>query len=443
MKKTSLLLISLFLLTGSLTSCMGGGTSSSLTLTIEGPSSVGVGEVVKYTYNINQEFTWNSSDASVLEIYSNGEAVAFKEGTVVISALDSKGATLASLNVLVEDKVNIPSSTIELSSLFSLAYDLEKEVVSSKLETTDTYIEQVKVEEANMYENYYTIDTDDKYKNYAGEFHNQYVDYRGIKDGFFYDLSLNGESSYALKRKIVDANQTDYEILRSEAESRLSGPRFVNSFYYKLSDMWGARTKDLIFSSSNNDGGFTLTLENTYLFEWANGVDNDSKHYSATLNFANDGYFISGEYKMTTYAQTQYDVKNSTWVENAIIDSEFVIKYSSTRGNREKGDERINPADYFVQSVTKAEYVPEKALTVGGRINSDYIVLKEYEKETAIDINNILILDVLPEEGTNKAVVVKDEVNGGYVAVATGTCYLRCQMMYSPDVVFLVEVTVN
>ncbi len=407
---------------------------------IQGPTVVEVGEVVKYTYSSNKSFYWVSSEPLILDISSNGEAVAFKEGNVTIAVEDSNKKVLDSLNVSVEYKINIPTSTLEISNLFNIAIGLEKDVVTSKLETTNTYINQQKVEEAHMFKDYYTIATNDSYENYAGKFEEESIDYRGIKDGFFYDLSLNSGASYAIKRKIVDSNQTDYEILRNEALQRLVSPKFVNAFYYKLAEMWGARTLDLKITAIENEKGFTLKLENTYLFLWANGVDNDSKFYEATINFSNDGFLESGEFKETKYQQTQYDVKTSTWVKNAKIDSEFIIKYSCVRGQRLDQASEIIPEDYFVQSVTKAVYEPAQALTVGGRINSDYIVLREYEKESAIDIKNIIIFDVQNDD--NKTVIVKDEVNGGYVAISTGTCYLICKMMYSSEVTFLVEVTV-
>ncbi len=439
--KLRFVLIGLGILTFSLSSCNDGGvSSSSFSQGIDGPTEIEVGEVVKYSYPYSENISWASSNPSVLEISSNGEAIAFKEGNVTISVLDEEEKVLATLDVSVENKVNIPSTSLEIANLFSISTELEQEVVFSKLEITDTYIDQVKVQEAHMFKNYYTIEIADSYKNYAGEFDERYTEYKGIKDGYYYDLSLKDEASYAIKRKVVDSNQTDYEILRSEAENRLTSPRFVNAFYYKLAEMWGARTLDLKVEEKESQNGFTLELENTYLFEWANGVDNDSKHYEAILNFSNDGFFLDGEFKEIVYEQTQYDVSTSSWVEDAKIAREYTIKYSCSRGQKEIGEQTIDPTDYFVQSVTSATYEPINPLTVGGRINSDFIVLKEYEKPSAIDINNILIVDVKNDE--SKIVVVKDEVNGGYVAVATGTCYLVCRMMYSSEVTFLVEVTV-
>ena len=36
-----------------------------------------------------------------------------------------------------------------------------------------------------------------------------------------------------------------------------------------------------------------------------------------------------------------------------------------------------------------------------------------------------------------------DTKAGGYICVSEGTAYLVCSMMYSPDVIFLVEVVVE
>ena len=423
----------------SLSSC-GENSSSIVNQSIEGPSHVNVGDVVKYKFNSSESYFWNSSDESILEIANNGEAVAFKEGKVNVFVTNQNKDILSTLEVVVENRITVPTTSLEISNLFGVCIDLEKEVINSTLEINDTYIHQTRTEKAEMYTNFYTIDIEDHYENYAGKFDEKYTEYRGIKDGYYYDLSLKDQASYAIKRKIVDSNQTDYEILRSEAEGRLVSPRFVNSFYSKLATMWGPRTLDLKITSETRENGFVLNLENTYLFKWANGVDNDSKYYQATLHFSNDGFFLNGEFKEVTYAQSQYDVESSSWKENAVIDYQYDIKYSAVRGEKTIGENIIIPEDYFVQEVTLASYEPETPLTVGGRINSDYIVLKEYQKPSAIDINNILILDVKNEP--SKTVIIKDEVNGGYVAVSSGTCHLLCQMMYSSEVTFLVEVTV-
>ena len=50
----------------SLSSC-GGNSSSIVNQSIEGPSHVNVGDVVKYKFNSSESYFWNSSDESILE----------------------------------------------------------------------------------------------------------------------------------------------------------------------------------------------------------------------------------------------------------------------------------------------------------------------------------------------------------------------------------------
>lgn len=412
------------------------------TYEINGPTSIGVGEVVVYSIDYQGEVLWSSSDPLVLDINSNGEAVTYKEGIVIITANDNKANILDTIEVNVINQVSLPTNNLEISNLFSNAISLENEVSTNKLEITSSSINQVYVQEAKMYDGFYINQTSDVYENYSGKHNETSTDFIGIKGEYFYDISDNNTNKYGIKRKVVSSNPTNYEILESEAKKRAESPKFINSFYNKLVDMWGARTLDLEIETIKNEEGFTLNLSNIYLFVWANGIDNDSKFYEASLNFANDGYFISGTYTVLTYEDSQYDVQNEKWKDNATIKSTETYTYSSVRGEKlSSEDVTFIPEDYFVKSVISASYEPSTPLTIGSRIRSDFIVLKEYESATAVDTKNILITGV--KNINNQVVIIEDTTNGGYEIVSSGSAYLICQMMYSSDVTFLVEVTVN
>lgn len=445
MRKKVLFLLSCLLLC----SCNNESTSTSTSsieeiveYSIEGPTSVGVGEIVVYNINYEGEITWESSDSLILNINSKGEAVSYKEGMVIISALDENKSLLASIEVFVVAVVEYPENELELSNLFLNAFEFEKETSKSKLVSTSTSIEQTFIQEAEMYNDFYIKVVKDEYTNYSGYHNEESTEFVGIKEGYFYDISVSNISSYAIKREIVNSNPNDYEILENEAISRKESPKFVNSFYSKLSEMWGARTLELNIECSENEKGYNVHLSNTYLFVWANGIDNDSKYYEASLNFSNDGKFLDGNIKFDVYEDSQYDVTNNKWKENAKVKCSETYSYEAEfEEKKDSNDCEFIPEDYFVKSVTLAVYEPLNPLVVGDRIIRDYIVLKEYDGVKALDYKNIIIKGV-KNEG-DEAVIVEDQVNGGYVVMNEGKAYLICQMMYSKEVTFLVEVNVG
>ena len=93
---------------------------------INGPTSIGVGEVVVYSINYNGDVFWSSSDPLILNINSNGEAVTYKEGNVTITVKNENNEIIDTIDVVVEIKVSIPTNELELSSLFTTAMSLEK-----------------------------------------------------------------------------------------------------------------------------------------------------------------------------------------------------------------------------------------------------------------------------------------------------------------------------
>lgn len=416
-------------------------SSVNVTYLISGPTYMNVGEVAMYTINYEGEINWTSSDPLVLEINSRGEAVTYTEGDVTISAYSSM-SLIASLEVEVGNKIARPTNEVDLASLFNNAMDLEQDISSAKLTITKSDIQEIYTQEVTMYQDFYINISEDEYTNYKGYHHEESETFVGIKNGYFYDVDISSEASYAIKRKVVKSNPTDYEILESEAIKRASTPRFVYSFYSKVCEMWGGRTLDLKIEVTEEKDGFKVKLSNTYLFLWANGIDNDSKCYDAELHFSDDGHLISGEYKLTTYAESQYDASKNTWKDDAIITSVEACKYEAKYEEKKANSEAtIIPEEYFVTKVIKASYVSEKPLEVGNRIISDNIVLEEYEGPKAIDVNNVIIKGI--KNDGNQVVIIEDTLNGGYEIINTGRAYLICQMMYSSDVTFLVEINVD
>lgn len=417
-------------------------SNETIVYSISGPTEMGVGDVVLYTINYEGSISWSSSDSLVIDINSKGEAVSYKEGSALISASDSNNTVLASLDVTVVNKLSYPKNELDISSLFNNAIELEKETSKSKLLITSSSINQTYTQEATMYEDFYINVTKDEYTNYSGYHNEESVDFVGIKGDYFYDISDSNTSPYGIKREIVSSNPTDYEILQSEALKRAQSPRFVYYFYSKLVDLWGARTLDLNIECSDTEDGFKVNLSNTYLFVWANGVDNDSRYYEAELFFNNNGNFLNGTYKATTYEDSQYDVENKNWIDNPKVKNIETYTYEATLGAKAPNSEaKILPEEYFVTSVTSACYEPENPLEVGSRIISDYIVLKEYEGPKALDTKNVLIKGI--KNDGSEVVIMEDTLNGGYEIVNKGKAYLICQMMYSSEITFLVEIIVE
>lgn len=409
---------------------------------INGPTEMGVGDVVLYTINYSGNVNWSSSDSLVIEINSKGEAVSYKEGSALISASDSNNTVLASLDVTVVNKLSYPKNELDISSLFNNAIELEKETSKSKLLITSSSINQTYTQEATMYEDFYINVTKDEYTNYSGYHNEESVDFVGIKGDYFYDISDSNTSPYGIKREIVSSNPTDYEILQSEALKRAQSPRFVYYFYSKLVDLWGARTLDLNIECSDTEDGFKVNLSNTYLFVWANGIDNDSRYYEAELFFNKKGNFLNGFYKATTYEDSQYDIENNKWKDNPKINNVETYTYEAELGDKKNNsDATMLPEEYFVTSVTLANYEPKNTLEVGSRIISDYIVLKEYKGPKALDTKNILIKGI--KNDGSEVVIMEDTLNGGYEVVNKGRAYLICQMMYSSEITFLVEIVVE
>lgn len=417
-------------------------SSSEYVISIQGPSFMNVGEVALFSINYDSEVIWESSDSLIIEINSKGEAVSFKEGKVIISAKNKEMKILATLDVEVGYKVSYPKNELDLINLFNKAIELENEISTSKLTIILSEIEQTYTQEVEMYEDFYINVTNDEYTNYSGYHNEKSIDFVGIKGDYFYDISDGNVNSYGIKRKIVNSNATDYEILELEAKKRSQSPRFISSFYNKLADSWGGRTLDINIKCSDTQDGFKVELSNTYLFVWANGIDNDSKYYSAELFFNNAGNFLNGTFELKVYEESQYDVKNNKWKENAKIKSIEVCQYESVLGVKKNNNEaNLVPEDYFVKSVTYATYETTSPLKIGDRIIRDNIVLKEYEGSKAVDTKNILIKGI--KNSSEEVVIVEDTLNGGYVIMNTGKAYLICQMMYSSDVTFLVEITVS
>lgn len=444
MKSKGILLCIGLLLCGCNNSDISSSTSlnENITYSINGPTEMNVGDVVLYTINYSENVRWSSSDSLVIDINSKGEAVSYKEGTVLISASDANNDVLASLNVTVINKLSYPKNELDMASLFNNAIELEKETSKSKLLVTSSSIKQTYTQEAIMYEDFYINVKKDEYTNYSGYHNDQSIDFVGVKGDYFYDISDSNASPYGIKREIVTSNPTDYEILKSEAEKRAESPRFIYYFYSKLVDLWGARTLDLNIECSDTKDGFKVNLSNTYLFVWANGVDNDSSYYEAELCFNHDGNFLNGTFKNTTYEDSQYDVENKNWKDNPKVKNIETCTYEATLGSKKPNSEAtMLPEEYFVTSVTLASYEPISPLEVGSRIINDYIVLKEYEGSKALDTRNILIKGI--KNDGSEVVIMEDTLNGGYEVVNKGRAYLICQMMYSSEIAFLVEIVVE
>ncbi len=413
--------------------------SSIINSFIVGPTTIKVGDLVTYSLDGNQKVNWESSNSLILNINSKGEAIAFKEGTVTIFAKDSNANIVASLNIIVKNKVSIPTSELELSNLFQTAISLEGEGSTYTLNRLSSEINQTYTQEVKMYDDFYINETEDNYTNHSGEHHETATEYVGISDGYYYDISDGNEKSYGIKRKIVSSNATDYEILESTAKERVNNPGFISQFYTRLSDMWGSRTLDLSIEIEELEDSFKLNLKNTYLFVWYDGVSNDSRLLEATLEFANDGFLLSGHFKETEYAEHQYNVAENKWIDNPEVKDTEEYFFSALRGEKHTtiGNE-LNPKDYFVTSVTKASYT--NTVLVGDYINTKYITLVDYEGNKSVDTTYFTIKGIQNDD--DLVCIAEDTTNGGYVAISEGTAYLICQMSYSPEVVFLVEIEV-
>lgn len=414
--------------------------STTINAVIVGPNSIGVGDLV--VYSLDKEVAgvkWQSSDNKTIEINSRGEAIAWKEGTVTLTAIDANNKVINTIIVTVENKVSYPTNEMELHSFLNKAKELEKEGSDFIFTKNSTSIEQHYTKTIKMYTDFYVATIDDEYTNHTGYHHVQSTDFYGIKDGYFYDVSDSNEVSYGIKRKIVSSNPTEYEILESQALERVEDPNCISSFMNYFGEIWGARMLGLNIEVDEKENSFILNLTNTYLFVWADGVSNDSRYYEGTLEFSNDGFLLNGNLTVTTYEEHQYIVSENKWVDNPKVKNSDEYSFSATRGPKHNvADNIFVPEDYFVSSVTKANY--NKSLLVGDRILVDNIVLEDYQGYKSLDINNIVI-ERIQNEGDTVS-IIEDTTTGGYICVSAGTAYLVCSMMYSPDVIFLVEVEV-
>ena len=102
--------------------------STVINAVIVGPNSIGVGDLV--VYSLDKEVAgvkWQSSDNKTVEINSRGEAIAWKEGTVTLTAIDANNKVINTIIVTVENKVSYPTNEMELHSFLNKAKELEKE----------------------------------------------------------------------------------------------------------------------------------------------------------------------------------------------------------------------------------------------------------------------------------------------------------------------------
>lgn len=411
------------------------------TFSIVGKTSLEVGEVYKYTVEPNIDVTFESSDDLILTINSKGEATAFKEGTVTITATAKNDSSLkANLYVSVGIQLSIPKDSLGLIELINRASKLESNNKDVSIERTSSSINLLSKQSAKLYNDFYIEKIDESYKNYSGEINENATNFNGIYGNYYYSVSDSNKTSYGIKRKIVDVNPVDLEILRSEAKTKGNNPYYVSKFYDKFASTWGPRTKDLkITGQKDEKGNLSLSVSSIYLFLWADGISNDSAYYESSLFFASDGLLLNASFKETSYEENQYDAKTNKFVENAKVKETETIKYEATRGNKYDNNKAdFNPEDYFVKSVTKANYNGD--VHIGDYISSKNISLETYEGSKAVDTKDFVIVSV--KNPTDQVVITKDTNLSNYVAVSSGKAYLTCQMTYSSDVKFVVEVNV-
>ncbi len=407
---------------------------------IIGPETLNVGQIAKYEVSSEMEVNFESSDELVLSINSRGEAIAYKVGEVEITATVINSTLTASLKVEVKDEMAIPHNQLELTQLFNQALNLEGDANEFYLETKASNIKQDLKRSAKMYKDHFYLETlEEKYENYSGKHEEHSTKFDGISGDYYYQVIDSDVTGYGIKRKLVDANPSTYDILRSEAEKRGDSPSYISSFYNELVSMWEARTLTLEINGEKDDDGFTLNLKNIYLFVWADEVSNDSRLYEAELKFNNDGFFKEGSLKKTYYDENQYDVSSKSFVENPVVSKTESYAFKAIRGEKyNSSDIDFNPSEYFVTSVTVANY--EGDVHVGDRIRTDYISLVEYEGEKSLDTKNFNIVGI--QNPPDQVVIMEDSDNIGYVAMSSGIAYIKCQMIFSPEVIFFVEVEV-
>ena len=227
-------------------SVVNSSSSTVLNVSIVGPSTMEVGDLVTYSLSSSvANVKWQSSDSKVVEINSRGEAISWKEGVVTISALDSNNNVLATIEVTVEDKVSYPTNEMELHVALNNAKELEKEGSDFVFIKNSTTINQHYSKTVKAYKNFFISNVDDEYTNHTGYHHELSTEFYGIKDGYFFDVADSNESSYGIKRKVVASNPTDYEISESLALERIEDPNMISQFVNYFGDIWGARTLGL------------------------------------------------------------------------------------------------------------------------------------------------------------------------------------------------------
>ncbi len=414
------------------------------TLNIIGPNEVSIGDVVKYTVEPNIDVSFQSSDDLVLSINGRGEATTFKEGQVTITATSKEDANVkGTLNVKVNPaKMQLPNDYLGITELINKAKELESSASEISMETIKTDLKETRLQNVKLYDGNFYIETiDDEYTNHSGYTHEITTVFNGVYQNNYYEIHDGNIGSYVIKQKIVDENavRDNNEILESDAIKKGTNPSYVSAFTYDIYSLWGARTLDLKIDGEVTNEGMTLTLSNIYLFCWADGVTNESTYYETTLKFDNDGFLYEGIYQEIEYQENQYDTKINDFVEDAEIKDTKTVTFNAKKGVKfASNTSNILPTDYFVSSVTKANYAID--VHVNDLILVRNVELVEYEGAKALDIDEIKIIDVINDD--DKILLSKDAFSGQYMAMQEGTAYLLCQMTYSNDVQFLVEIVI-
>lgn len=405
---------------------------------IVGPKEIFPNEVIQYSLNdTSLEATWESEDSNILSITQSGLATAHNEGDTTIYAITSKGT--ASVNISVRRRKILPSNFDELQEILNYAIDMESEASDVSYRIEKPYSETKKISRTvTVYENSYlskTLEESDTTTENTSE-------YVGIKNDYFYSLSLSESYSVGLKKKIVEDGDgiiTNGEIDVEEAKERSTNPGYLQYFYYAIKPMWSESTTNTpVFKTHESKNGFEVEISSSSLHVYGDKVGNDYTEYTLFLSFSDNGFLTHGSYSIINYASGQYDVDKGKLKDNPKIASEEDALYTATQAPfYEDSNCEIDPEDYFVSKVNKAVYKNE--LGVGDYIYEKNILLKDYESELSLDVDSVKIESIESLDGED---CVTMSEYGYYQAVKEGNILLHCQMSYSSDVTFDVEVTI-
>lgn len=468
MRKTLFIALGLLIAPLTIVGC-GETPSTSLTTTIsfsiEGKKSMAPGSEQTLKLNSNNdlsqvEILWDSSDKTVATISSSGVVSAIFDGETTITATLKGGNVKDSFVIKVAPEMVLPKNTNDIQMLLNNAAELEyfSNTITRKTERTDSnYKENETLKKyAN---NFYTVESD--FSGGVKDTIGQSISFYGKYNNSFYQVYKNTENEEvkgsSRRLDIVDsvANK-DLEISSNTIIEKVKTQGKVQSVNYEFASKMNVNDETnkhrvintKVDSMITDDNKLNVNLEAGYLFEWANGIDNDYVAYSYNFLFDLDGYLYSSEHTYLTYPDSSFDIGNNKLKDGVLPESKETYSINFQRGEYLKENEnKIIPTDYLVSEIKKADYVTEvKGKEVLNTINKEDFLyfnkfrLSSFEPATALDITSFVIESVVNPD--DKVVLYKDKTFDLYKGINAGQATINIAMTYNRNIKYSVVINV-